>query len=155
MRKQYLNVILAVLLICCSIAVLPSCFKSRKSQILPEYESGYFKYSVKTEKDGTKKAYLTGLTESGLEQTELIYPEEIDGITVYGIGYEIEAGIGSEYIGFVGSSPLQKFFFPTYQKENLCRSEVVRPKCSIYWNDDSDESISSKYTVSSRKYIWL
>ena len=48
----------------------------------PEYESGYYKYAVQTKRDGTKKAYLLGLTESGLEQTALVYPEEIDGIPV-------------------------------------------------------------------------
>ena len=83
----------------------------------PEYESGYFKYVVKTEKDGTKKAYILGLTESGLEQTVLIYPEEIDGISVYGIGYDRPIASGHEAVGEFRSTNLKKIYFPNMLKE--------------------------------------
>lgn len=85
----------------------------------PEYESGYFKYAVKTEKDGTQKAYILELTESGLEQTVLIYPEEIEGITVYGFGYERHFINGSEPVGCFYSEKLKKFYFPTMPKERV------------------------------------
>ena len=102
----------------------------------PEYESGYFKYAVKTEKDGTEKAYLIGLTESGMEQTELIYPEEIDGITVYGIGYSIPRIPGYEHVGDFNSENLEKFYFPKFPKENLhwCSDTGIYNKFIICWD---------------------
>lgn len=102
----------------------------------PEYESGYFKYAVKTEKDGTEKAYLIGLTESGMEQTELIYPEEIDGIAVYGIGYSIPRVPGYEDVGDFGSENLKKLFFLNSPKERHHSSSVVSfdKTYMVYWN---------------------
>ena len=88
--KRILSLVIAML----SLVLLSGCNFSAckvKEDYYPEYESGYFRYAVRTEKSGYKKAYLVGLTESGEEQTSLIYPEELDGIPVYGIGYERRA----------------------------------------------------------------
>lgn len=101
----------------------------------PEYESGYFKYAVKTEKDGTEKAYLIGLTESGKEQTELIYPEEIDGIAVYGIGYSIPRVPGYENVGMLESSKLEKLYFPNFPEDVMnSYSTKLENAYSVYWN---------------------
>lgn len=109
----------------------------------PEYESGYFKYAVKTEKDGTEKAYLIGLTESGMEQTELIYPEEIDGITVYGIGYSIPRIPGYENVGMLVSSKLKKLYFPNFPEDVMNRySTKIENAYSVYWNSANQNRIS-------------
>lgn len=103
----------------------------------PEYESGYYKYAVKTEKDGTKKAYLLELTELGKEQTTLIYPEEIDGITVYGMGYKIDWSMWyTDYVGDFGSDNLEKLFFVNSPKEDLMRGEIINLQTTfnVYWN---------------------
>ena len=68
---------------------LAGCKIKCRPDYYPEYESGYYKYAVKTEKDGTQKAYILGLTESGLEQTVLIYPEEIEDYIYCECGGEI------------------------------------------------------------------
>lgn len=99
-----------------SLGLLAGC-STLKEDYLPEYESGFFKFAVRTLNDGTKKAYLTGLTEPGKEQTELIYPEEIGGIPVYGLGYTRKVFMGSEQVGSFSSETLQKFYFPTVPKE--------------------------------------
>lgn len=134
--KKILAVVLAVI----SLMTLIGC---RQRSYLLEYESGYFKYAVKTEKDGTKKAYLTGLTESGQELKEIIYPEEIDGITVYGIGYEKSLGIGSEYVGSFGSDNLEKVYFPIMPKNetaNDCLDNLYIKTYAVYWDLGSDKN---------------
>lgn len=98
--------------------MLSGCRYKPNEDYLPEYESGYFRYAVRTLDDGTQKAYLTGLTELGKEQTELIYPEEIAGIPVYGIGYCRDVFMGTERVGRIESENLNKFYFPTMPKEN-------------------------------------
>ena len=123
----------------------------------PEYESGYFKYAVKTEKDGTEKAYMIGLTESGMEQTELIYPEEIDGITVYGIGYSIPRIPGYEDVGDFSGNKLNKFYFPTLPKEAVNSRKIVglNSVFAIYWNLDCDRDkllLDVKAQILSYKY---
>ncbi len=96
----------------------PSCDLQFFEDYLPEYDSGYFRYAVRTLDDGTQKAYLVGLTELGKEQTELIYPEEIEGIPVYGIGYNRDVFMGTERVGRIESDNLNKFYFPTMPQEN-------------------------------------
>ena len=100
----------------------------------PEYESGYFRYAVKTEKKGVKKAYIVGLTEIGLEQTALVYPEEIDGIPVYGIGYNRSVIPGYIEMGDLESERLQKFYFPHMPKETD-KGGINFPNAYIvHWN---------------------
>ena len=102
----------------------------------PEYESGYYRYAVKTEKDGTQKAYIWGLTESGLEQTVLIYPEEIEGVPVYGIGYDHGLIYGTDAVGKFRSENLQKFYFPHMLKEKTVSNVGISfyNGYVIYWN---------------------
>lgn len=126
-----LKQIVAITLATTSLFVFGAC----KQDYYPEYESGYFKYAVKTEKDGTQKAYILGLTESGLEQTVLVYPEEIDGIPVYGIGYEIQLINGTEPVGDFYSSQLKKLFYPTMPKETIIGNlSFSFNGYSVYWN---------------------
>lgn len=111
----------------------------------PEYESGFWKYAVKTEKDGTKKAYHIGLMESGLKQTALVYPEEIDGIEVYGLGYARNRIPGKEWVGNIESDMLEKIYFPTVQKENLSRGEIIylEDGYAVYWDENFKLKTSS------------
>ena len=59
--------ILAVTLSLLSIVILSGC----SNGYYPEYESGYFRYAVKTE-DGKKEAFLVALTESGAQQKYIV-----------------------------------------------------------------------------------
>lgn len=77
--------------------------------ILPEYDGEYFRYAVRTEK-GKKKGYLIGMTELGTEQTELILPQEIDGVPILGIGYKRKSALTSS--GWLGSDNLKKLYIP-------------------------------------------
>ncbi len=109
-------------------------------ELYPEFESGYYKYAVKTEKDGTKKAYLLELTDLGKEQNTLIYPEEIDGITVYGIGYKINWSMwNSDFIGDFDSNNLEKLFFVNPLKRESVIEEVLNldNTYNVYWNIDN------------------
>lgn len=144
---KMLKKVVAITLATMIMGVLGAC----EPDYYPEYESGYYRYAVKTEKDGTQKAYILGLTESGLEQTVLIYPEEVDGIPVYGIGYELQLINGTEPVGEFYSMKLEKLYYPTMPKERIVGNlsfshtgysvlwvlgkEVVGGEGSIYgWN---------------------
>lgn len=136
---KMLKKIMAITLAAMSLCMFASC----KSDYYPEYESGYFKYAVKTEKDGTQKAYILGLTESGLEQTVLVYPEEIDGISVYGIGYDRPLGfVGHEAVGEFRSENLQKFYFPHMPKETTVSNVGISFYNGriVYWNLNEDDN---------------
>lgn len=115
--KKFVAVIAAILSVLL-IVLFAGCRYKPNEDYLPEYESGYFRYAVRTLEDGTQKVYLTGLTELGKEQTELIYPDEIAGIPVYGIGYDRDVFMGTERVGRIESENLNKFYFPTMPIEN-------------------------------------
>lgn len=122
----------AILLAVVSLVALSACYPD----YYPEYESGYYKYAVKTEKDGTKKAYILGLTDLGLEQTTLIYPDEIDGIPVYGIGYDKPVPVGHDPVGKFYSTKLEKFYFPEMPKERAISNIGIAfyNGYVVYWN---------------------
>lgn len=102
----------------------------------PEYESGYFKYAIKMEKGGEQKAYIIGLTKSGLEQTVLVYPEEIEGVPVYGIGYDIQLINGTQPVGNMRSEKLEKFYFPNMPQETAVGNVEISfyNGRMVYWN---------------------
>jgi uncharacterized repeat protein (TIGR02543 family) len=100
---------------------------------LPQYESGYWRYAVKTAKDGTQKAYLIGFTDLGKEQSTLIVPEEIDGIKTYKFGY-IESGrsMWSNYdVGDFQSEKLERLYVPFEANWNLQDGTYKLPNCSL------------------------
>lgn len=129
---KMLKKVVAITLATMIMGVLGAC----EPDYYPEYESGYYRYAVKTEKDGTQKAYILGLTESGLEQTVLIYPEEIEGIPVYGIGYNLQLIYGTEGVGFFYGANLEKIFFSTMMKECVANSVIstFQNTYTIYWD---------------------
>lgn len=133
-----IKTLLVIILIIVSIGTLSGC---KFAIYYPEYESGFYRYAVETKKDGTKRAYLIGLTESGAQQKELIYPETIDGIPVYGIGYVISVSITSyKAIGDFSSDKLEKIFFPTMPKEVIKTDSIFDNLQAdtrlVYWNSD-------------------
>ncbi len=139
--KKVLSVFLVFIVFCLGIG-LAGC--GYKSHLYPEYESGYYKYSVKTEKDGTQKAYITGLTELGKQQTALIYPKTIDGIDVYGIGYHFSMAVQDFWIGNLSSENLQKFFMPEVQIENIKRAEIFNLHGKLVnWNSCYGDKLSN------------
>ena len=113
--KKIISAIILLIIFCLGVVGFAGCQRTEDDpprKRLPEYESGYFRYAVDTLPSGKQKAYLIGLTKSGKQQTELIYPDTIDGYTVYGIGYEISLVMGSEFIDEIHSDNLKKFFMP-------------------------------------------
>lgn len=124
----------------CALGTLTSCSDGK----LPEYESTYFKYAVKTEDDGSKVGYLTGFTELGLEQTHLILPEELDGIKIRGFGYDYSKPffVGTIFVGpgtFV-SSNLKKLYINYDNADREWRYDynyIQLPNCySIHWKGE-------------------
>lgn len=137
--KKIVSKLLICCLLCLCIIGITGCDKHYGDTPigkLPEYESGYYKYSVDDYK-GIQKAYITGLTELGMEQTELVYPSTIDGYTVYGIGYYYTTLAYSMPAGEIKSENLQKFFMPEPQIENINRPEVFNLDHGkvINWNN--------------------
>lgn len=78
------------------------------------------------------------MTESGAEQAALIYPEELDGILVYSIGYERHKllSFGNEYVGNFESDSLEKMFFPTMPKKRVINAtiSISQKTYVVYWN---------------------
>lgn len=114
--KKIISAIILLIIFCLGVVGFAGCQRTEDDlprKRLPEYESGYFRYAVDTLPSGKQKAYLIGLTESGMQQTELIYPDTIDGYAVYGIGYEFDTGFFQISVGEIYSDNLQKFFMPT------------------------------------------
>lgn len=146
MKKKTL---LIISLICIAVLIFALAFVSCKEdfepKFLPEYESGYFKYALYTSKDGEKRAaYIIGLTESGLEQEALIYPNEIEGCEVYGIGYETQANTISPWapiikVGSLESENLKKLFFLKNPKTELGKS-IDYPCKAVYWNLEEEHT---------------
>ena len=161
MKKKTL---LIISLICIAVLIFALAFVSCKEdfepKFLPEYESGYFKYALYTSKDGEKRAaYIIGLTESGLEQEALIYPSEIDGVTVYGIGYETQENYISTWapiieVGSLESENLKKLFFLKNPEIKLVKSVDFSSKIkAVYWNlEEQYQGWGYKPLITTRSY---
>ena len=119
-------------------ALMLGAFSGCAQPYYPEYESGYYRYAVKTDEDGSKEAYLIGFTKLGEQQTEMVYPEEIDGIPVWGFGYERKLFLAYELVGWYNTANVEKFFFPTTPKGRL--QGGIGPyldfATTIYWNEN-------------------
>ena len=117
-----------ILLLCCVIlgcgitgcSFLRNCAKDE--DYLPEFENEIYRYAVRTDSNGEKTCYIVGLTEYGKSQTELILPEEIDGIPVRGLSYERKTKVfmeGGELVGCLESENLIKLYIPYDTKKAL------------------------------------
>ena len=96
--KKLISGILAIAMLTCVTIGLSGC--SLVEDYLPEYETEYFRYAVRTNKDGTKEGYLIGFTELGAEQEYLILPNEIEGVPIVDCGYMRNYGLmNTEYVG--------------------------------------------------------
>lgn len=104
-----LVVILAGAVALASVA-FSGCFLYSEEAYLPEFESGYYRYAVRTMKDGEKEAYLVGFTELGLEQKYLILPEEFDGIKLAGLGYSHKLNYGYKHMGEITHYNLERLY---------------------------------------------
>lgn len=86
------------------------------SQKIVEYENSYFKYVIIQDNPNTsKKICLYGLTELGLQQTNIIIPEYIDGLKVDELGYYKALGgmwVGKEVVPFTVGDSMKKIFIP-------------------------------------------
>ncbi|MDE5667490.1 MAG: InlB B-repeat-containing protein, partial [Clostridia bacterium] len=108
---------------------------------MPEFENEIYKYAVRTDSNGDKKCYIIGLTEFGKSQTELILPEQIDGIPVHGLGYNRKTKIfmdGDEDVGCFESENLNKLFVP-FDTEKASWEIYARTTCPnaryVIWNN--------------------
>ena len=114
--KKLISGILAIAMLTCVTIGLSGC--SLAEDYLPEYETEYFRYAVRTKMDGTKEGYLVGFTELGAEQEYLILPNEIDGVPIVNFGYWRNSGMyGSERVGMIRAANLKKLFVP-FRVEN-------------------------------------
>lgn len=75
---------------------------------LPEYETEYFRYAVRTFRTGEREGYITGLTDLGSEQTVLIVPQEIDSVPIKGFGYQRTMNL---YEGHFNSDNLKNYLY--------------------------------------------
>ncbi len=111
------------LLLCCLIMLcsMSGCFIPKPEDYLPEFENEIYRYAVKTDSNGKQECYIVGLTEFGQSQTELILPEQIDGIPVRGIGYEKRSTPIWYYesIGDVSSDNLKRMFVPFNKNKGM------------------------------------
>lgn len=133
---------IAVSLIAFSFIFAVVALSACREEYLPEYESGYFRYAVRTEKDGNKKAYIIGFTKLGEQQKLLVYPEYIDGIKVYGMGYDHHTVLGALPVGDFNSAVLEKLFFPENPKETVIGNlGVIFPNAyAFFWDIDGEEN---------------
>lgn len=114
------GLVVMVLIVGCNGSCLDGCMVAcgfpLEEEYLPEFESDLYRYAVRTSDDGEEICYIVGLTESGQGQTELIFPEYIDGKQVYGIGYHLNPPGApvwyTEYRGSFESENLQKLYIP-------------------------------------------
>lgn len=120
MKKKILTCMIAFVMTVVMTLGLAGCSEG----YLPEYENEYFRYAVRTNKDGTKEGYLIGFTELGAEQTHMILPQEIDGIPIVGFGYVRHLGYGSEWVGEFKNDKLMKLYIPFTAKENTWSSYI-------------------------------
>lgn len=137
-----LVVLLAGVVALASVA-FSGCFLNNEEAYLPEYESEYYRYAVRTMKDGKKEAYLVGFTELGLEQKYLILPEEFDGIKLAGLGYVRMLNYGEEHVGDLIHYNLEKLYLtfertkenwhPKYAAASLEKGSVVEIYPSIIY----------------------
>lgn len=141
MKKKTL---LIISLICIAVLIFALAFVSCKDDFEPhyftEYESGYFRYAAYSLMDGKRCAVIVGLTESGLEQEALIFPIELDGREVYGIGYETQANTISPWapiieVGSLESKNLKKLFFLKNPIIDIGTNVDFSSKIkAVYWN---------------------
>lgn len=149
MKKKILTCIIAGIMAVVTTLGLAGCTED----YLPEYESEYFRYAVRTNKDGTKEGYLIGFTELGAEQTHLILPQELDGIPIVDLGYERQLGWGMERVGEFYNSELKKLFVPfeplknTWSQKDIHRHFVSLEIEVIQWR-------SNKIKISGKKLIY-
>lgn len=127
--KKTLTIILSLILSFIFLIGIVGCEGCIIEDRLPEYDGKFFRYAVRIEK-GEKKGYLVGLTELGMEQTELILPQEIDGVPIVGIGYMRNNAFWDGPVGSLRSENLEKLYCP-YSLDN--------------W--DSNSSLYSTYTA--------
>lgn len=107
--KRIINGMIAGMTALCVIIGLTGCGVEKR---LPEYDSKYFRYAVRTYRDGSQEGYLVGFTELGAAQTELILPQEIDGVPMVGFGYQRNLGMGHEAVGEFYSEKLKRLYAP-------------------------------------------
>lgn len=137
-----LVVILAGVVALASVA-FSGCFLYSEEAYLPEYESEYYRYAVRTMKDGEKEAYLIGFTELGLQQKYLILPEEFDGIKLAGLGYYHKLNHGGKNVGGLIHNTLERLYItfettednwsPNYAGCGLAKCSIVEMCPSIIY----------------------
>lgn len=146
MKKKILLMIslICIVAIFCTIT-FAGCKEDFEPKFWPEYESGYFRYALYTSENGAERAaFLIGLTQSGLEQEALIYPSEIDGITVCDIGYTTRTNSISPWapiieVGSLESENLKKMFFLKNPWIDINVTIDFSSKIkAVYWNIEEE-----------------
>jgi uncharacterized repeat protein (TIGR02543 family) len=125
---------LFILFYCLVTIFLTSCIGNQRDNYLPEYESGYFKYVLKKNNDKSKRAYLVGFTELGLEQRFIVLPSTIDNYDIVGIGYlRTQLFFEAIYVNTFRSDRLEKLFVNSDESfdKRLSVMKGILPNCFI------------------------
>ena len=101
---------LAFIGVVASCFLLSSCFEEKYEV----HEDGYFKYiyvNDSNQKENSKRIAITGFTQSGLDQEAIDIPFEINGCSVYKIGfYNYKVLSGYNEYGVICGDKLKKIF---------------------------------------------
>ena len=147
MKKGQVYIILAAILATLSMTLFSGCViidgVLYVDDYLPEYESGYVRYAVETytnteTHEKKKRVHIIGLTESGLQQVGLVFPDEINGIPVDGIAYYLAPANmwnALKRVGDLSSENLEKIFFLNSPRENI-GMELSANVFTVYWKLD-------------------
>jgi uncharacterized repeat protein (TIGR02543 family) len=94
----------------------------------PEFDSEFFRCALGLNSNGKKVVYLVGFTELGLEQSELVLPQEINDIPVADFGYG-KGYLRYKHYGSFESEKLKKLYIPFTLKGWDMFGESNLPNC--------------------------
>ena len=146
-RSKVCIIVVAVLLVTLCVTMLSGCVYIDGGYYMhgyyPEYESGYFRYAVETYTIGestekVKRAHIIGLTETGLQQVGLVFPDELNGIPVDGITYSLSPIYMWDpciKVGDFRSEKLEKIFFLDSPRRYV-GMELQTNIFSVFWKLD-------------------
>ena len=128
-RSKAIILFLSILLV---IFTLTSCMNKDSFK-----KSGYFTYT--SDYNNSKCYSIVGLTEEGEQQETLVFPSQINGRKVVGVGVEKHTfAFGDEKIHFFESEKLKTIYFPKgYSNTMLSKSfygSLSNVK-TVYWAD--------------------
>ena len=145
-RSKAIILFLSILLV---IFTLTSCMNKDSFK-----KSGYFTYT--SDYNNSKCYSIVGLTKEGEQQETLVFPSQINGRKVVGVGVEKHTfAFGDEKIHFFESEKLKTIYFPKgYTRTMLHKnfySDLKNVEC-VYWGD-YDQSGDILFATEANIYV--